>query len=387
MELKAGDIVTGDDLHGRTEKLDELWDRIQSASLLLSSPRRFGKTSLIHEMQQFPRENYKVIYADMEGYSSPEDFIIDFVKHLERSAWGRVKGLFSSLKDETSELSIFQVTLKLKQELQNNWQQKGTKIFAEFKNDEKEVIIALDELPLFLLKIDDQNGNDGKAITYFLQWLRDLRQTLKLRFIYCGSIGIDTILTKYKLTGLMNDVETIEVPPFSNEVAKELIKKLFEKYNQKYSDEHIEKILFEIGTPVPFFIQVLVKAILSKTKYGKIELTDEIIRTSYQENMLGVTGQKDFRWYWDRLKIEFEPKDYEVAIKILDTLALQKNITNDEIKYIYKTTLEKDDNPAIIQILIKLQLGFYINNVNDSEYVFTTKVLKDQWVKFRGLKF
>ena len=57
-----GPPVVGDDLYGRDYELARLWEHLENGEhLLMLAPRRVGKTSLMLELKQAPRENWDVI--------------------------------------------------------------------------------------------------------------------------------------------------------------------------------------------------------------------------------------------------------------------------------------------------------------------------------------
>lgn len=72
-----GEEVTGEYFCNRKEEIKELCRYIQNANkILLYSPRRWGKTSLIKEaLQHLPQKSYPVLYADLYAVSNEEEFI------------------------------------------------------------------------------------------------------------------------------------------------------------------------------------------------------------------------------------------------------------------------------------------------------------------------
>ena len=382
MDMIVGDVVTGDNLFGRKEKIKELWDRIDANSILLSSPRRFGKTSLVHEMKLCPKDGWNVIYTDVEGIETPEDFVLNLIEKGKKRTWDKIKHLFASARNATEELSFSELRIKLRENLENDWQSKGKKFFEALNEEKIKTIVVLDELPIFLLNLEN-NKNHDYSIKIFLQWLRDIRQTYGIRFIFCGSIGIETILMKHNLGNAINDLERIKVPPFDTVTATKMIKELLVRYNINHNEDHISKILELIDVHVPYFIQLLLKEILSKTNHGEIPLTDEIISNSYDVGLLGTEGRQNFNWYFDRLSYEFEGKQYEAVLKMLDSLARQKTLSLVELENIFYDKIGRDDRPVFLNVIEKLELGFYIQD-DSGMYSFHIAVLRDLWLQRRG---
>ena len=78
-----GPPVVGDDLYGRDYELARLWEHLENGEhILMLAPRRVGKTSLMLELKQAPRENWDVIPVDVEGGHGPEDCVAAILAKL-----------------------------------------------------------------------------------------------------------------------------------------------------------------------------------------------------------------------------------------------------------------------------------------------------------------
>ena len=59
----VGPPVRDDDLFGRDDFINLLWDKLHSTNVLLAAPRRFGKTSVMYHLLDHPREGCKIIHS------------------------------------------------------------------------------------------------------------------------------------------------------------------------------------------------------------------------------------------------------------------------------------------------------------------------------------
>jgi predicted AAA+ superfamily ATPase len=66
--IKAGSIVEGKDFYNRKKELEYAWKLIQDRnSLLLSAPRRVGKSSFSKKLLTIAEENgWNVLYLDLQ---------------------------------------------------------------------------------------------------------------------------------------------------------------------------------------------------------------------------------------------------------------------------------------------------------------------------------
>lgn len=75
MKNCVGQAVRGDNFWNRANELEDIWDKISTGSnILLSAPRRVGKTSIMFHLQDNPKENYIVIYINTESADSENEF-------------------------------------------------------------------------------------------------------------------------------------------------------------------------------------------------------------------------------------------------------------------------------------------------------------------------
>ena len=385
MDIVTGNIVKGEDLYGRERELELLWNTIEKDSLLLTSPRRYGKTSIVNYMKDKPQPGWSAIYIDMEGSAKPHEFIMELLNQVNPTLLQKAKNLFQSARDATNAVQILNMIEIRLREPNDDWKKKGKEIFRELKKDNSKSIVIIDELPTYLFKMQEKYQDDGSTISAFLHWLRNIRQDLQIRFIVCGSIGIDSIVDRYGLENSVNDLSRLSLPPFDDKTAKGMITTLLNKYNIVHTNDLIEEIMAQIGLQVPFFIQLMLKEIRHRTNFGQEKLTSEIITNSYRHGLLGIEGKKDFEWNFKRLKTEFKGKDYQITTEILKRLTQVSSATEAELEEIYNKIKQKENKPEFRKILDILETGFYIAR-NGDNLAFHNKVLRDLWIQEGGVR-
>lgn len=374
MEIVVGDVVTGENLHGRERDLKVLWDRIRRNSVLLSSPRRFGKTSLVREMQRNPRHGLQVVYMDVEGIGSADEFVLKLAGKIDRPYRRRILERLAGAGKSVEEIGLYGFTARLR-ESRGSWQEKGGKLIEAVKDQ----IIVLDELPLFLMALESRNLDVGE----FMAWLREIRQEHGVRFILCGSVGIDGVLDRCGLGNSINDLERIEVPPFDAETALGMVEKILDGYGITHAGNQAKTIVDSIGAGVPYFLQLVLSRIIDETDYGRMELTGDMAEKAYKEAVWGKEGRRYFAWYRDRLGAEFPSESRRrAAERILDSVAAGRREDRDLKTAFFNEA--QDGGPAEFRRTIdRLEDGFYITG--GPTYEFATKILRDWWARERGL--
>jgi len=70
-----GTVATGSNFFRRDDLVELIWDKLRAgSSVQLTAPRRVGKTSIMQFMAEQSIENYKLIFDDIEGINSANEF-------------------------------------------------------------------------------------------------------------------------------------------------------------------------------------------------------------------------------------------------------------------------------------------------------------------------
>lgn len=143
----------------------------------------------------------------------------------------------------------------------------------------------------------------------FLQLNRELRQNNeapeKTRFIYTGSIGLESVVHRINETKAINDLARLPVPPLKNEEANTLLSLLLRSSDIKMKDEIVAYILERIKWLIPFYIQLMAQGIrdlVADEGIGEIdnETIDKVI-----DNMLYQRNHFD-HWHFKYLEVVFK---------------------------------------------------------------------------------
>ena len=160
--------------------------------------------------------------------------------------------------------------------------------------------------------------------------------------------------------------------------AKEFIKELFASNQIIVKNDIQEKILDLIGSPVPYFIQLLI----SETKrYHDRNLTPEVIEKIYNERILGPTCRYYFDYYEERLK-EYGSINEKGAKAIITELSKAGNLTKSELINIFMLSTKSDDSSKFDDLMNDLEMDFYIKFDTGNNYSFLSKILSDWWLRW-----
>ena len=377
---KIGPPVEGEDFFGREKEIRKANRLLDSNhSLLLSAPRRIGKSSLAKRLiEEKKQQGWKCVYIDLEETTTEEGFLRLVIEAFKTNGiWkqlteGMSKGLVSVL-DRIEKVTIggvvdFNIGKREEQEdLYKN--------LKELIKHDEDTFIVVDELTLFL-GILNKSENGAEKVAFILNWLRSLRQVSKtnVRWLFCGSVGLRNFTTSMNLGYTINDLMEFGLGELTREEAEGLLSGLCKSEDIEMSEELINYTLDKLHWNIPFFIQVIFSKLAEEYED---EVTKESIDIAYNK----LCSENYLSTWSERLS---EYREYEVpARQILKALSTQSvgleraamlNILMtgqdaskvEEVDYILSKVLEMLENDGYI---LKM----------DSIRTFRSPLLRDYW--------
>lgn len=206
--------------YDRTHETAALWEQLTDGrNLLMLAPRRIGKTVLLnHLLATAPGDGFRAILLDVEGLLDEKAFFRECCASIqeEQSTGKKVMASFShrlsrllrgggDADDDWRSLLV-----------RTDWQLFAEELFAHIDDHQHDPpwVILVDELPVFLQRLQERDG--AAAIRDFLYWLRGMRQKhRRIRWLYAGSIGLDSIARRQRVEGALNDLDPFQLGPTS----------------------------------------------------------------------------------------------------------------------------------------------------------------------------
>lgn len=377
---KIGPPVEGNDFFGREKEIrlaNKLLDR--GHSLLLSAPRRIGKSSLAKKLiDEKKKQGWKCVYIDLEETDSEDGFlrlVIDAFSNNE--IWKQIvsdtaKGL-KSIFNKIEKVSVGPVEIDLGEREKKENLYKNLK---ELVNHEKDTFIVVDELTLFL-GILNKTRNGVEKVTYILNWLRSLRQVkgTKIRWLFCGSVGLRNFTSSKNLSYTINDLTEFSLDELDRKEASGLLLELSKSEKIRMSNNVIDYILDKLSWNIPYFIQVIFSK-LSEEYYE--ELTTDSVDAAYKklcsENYLGT---------WSERLVEYQ--EYELParqiLKVLSTQpsGVERNVLLDRLMTGQDSSKVESVDLILSKTLDMLENDGYIMR-NGSLRTFRSPLLRDYWL-------
>lgn len=370
---KIGPPVEGDDFFGREKEIQKANKLLDSShSLLLSAPRRIGKSSLAKRLiEEKKNQDWKCVYIDLEETTTEDGFlnlvIEAFCKNgiWKQVAEGMSKGLASVL-ESIEKISLGPVQFNF---AKKEGQEDLYKNLKELIRHDEDTFIVVDELTLFLTILS--KGEDGvEKVAFILNWLRSLRQVskTKVRWLFCGSVGLRNFTSAMNLGYTVNDLTEFSLDELSRGEAAGLLLELCKSENIEMSDELVEYTLNKLYWNIPYFIQIIFSN-LAEDYADKI--TREDIDTAYRK-----LCSENYLSTWSERLVEYG--EYELpARQILKLLATRPE--GMERKGMLNNLMTGQDASKIEAVDYTLSKVLECIMKKDALRIFRSPLLRDYW--------
>ena len=392
-----GNWVVGDRFWGRQEEVRLFMQRIdEGAHILVTGPRRIGKTSLLRETARLMGDKYMCLFVDLQKAACAMDVIAALAAAIypHQRLWGKTKGIFanalSGIGEAVEKIAVSELEITIRAGLSGgNWSQKGERLFEVLASFDKPVVLMLDELPIMIshvLKGEDFTITPQRreAAGEFLSWLRanSIAHQGKVRVVVCGSIGLEPILHQARLSATINNLSALEVKPWDDSTAVACIRALGNQYKVKFQEGTPEAMVKLLGYCIPHHVQMFFSSVYDTcVRSQRMECSVETAQTIYHSEMLGVRGHAEMAHYEERLEAVLGKDVYRLALDMLTETAITGTLRAEAIAAFRAYHIMKGRDIVDVQkeVLWVLEHDGYLKPVSGSGYVFASRLLGDWW--------
>lgn len=366
----------------------EVRDRILSATkngenILLSAPRRVGKTSILLDLVNNQDDNVYAVFVDTEPIANSEDFfkavlnaILDADLLAGFSKFSKAThDTLSKWANRIAGLKILEVGVDLKEKEKVLYYQQLIDFLDEVKLEDKTILLMIDEFPITIENIHKASGVE--AAKEFLSQIRAIRQNpklnTKLRFVFTGSIGLFTVLKRFGATDRTNDLREIKVTPLREAEARDFVTKILSPYIKEEVTKDVQDyILKKIEWWMPFYFQLLVSNLGELVKYEDMPVNATTIDVAFDK--AAENGNIYFEHFKSRLAKIFADDELKFVLELMLQL---KNapITNEQVTDL---AVKHDVLKAVDDILEILKHDGYIV-LDNGAYKFYSPIIKKWW--------
>ena len=399
MKSAPGSWVTGDDFFGREADLRRLQSLVRDRNpVLLAGQRRIGKTSIARELgRRMEAAGWAFVFADVEGATSPEEFVTEIAKAMYRvrSRWFRFDWSHWWLGRGVEGLSAVTFGVKLRSQLTpGNWQRRGKMLLAKCAKHQRPVLFVIDELPIFLGHLIDEGGDS--LARQFMSWFRAAVQDLNATtnppaFIVSGSIGLEGLARRISASAQINHLYPYRLSPWTRDECVECFQLLVQSVGLSTEEGVAHAVYDRLGLGIPYHVQFFLAQLHDHyVRAGSVgPITANDVDVVYRTHLLGPSGQSDLAHYEDRLQDALDRDCYTLAMEILAEASVEGSFTSHARRALEQIYGDIDDVAKQVAYTVDtLVHDGYIQplaeDAGQGAYLFSSNLLKDWWrARFR----
>ncbi len=374
--IKTGAPVTGDDFFGRKKELRNARRYLEARqSLLLSAPRRIGKSSLAKKLKDdFSAKGWKCLYIDLQGIATMEAFLRTLIEALHTEKVMSLGNLKAFLEDVFGKVEGSISLWSIKVDLKNRDMTESLfRRLAALLDHSHDTLIIIDELPLFLGSLVDRNIENRETVETMLSWFRNLRQedNSAIRWIFCGSVGLRNFTNYHGLSHTINDLTDLEVGSLPDDEARGLLKALADSYHLSMDDVLIDLTLDRLQWPIPYFIQLLVDRLLTEIEHPE----ERVVTIDDVEHAIDSLSCSDLFMTWDERLKEYRNLESLARLTLDNLAATESGMTKDNL-----LTIAMEGKPATEEPKVKSELTKVLEMLIHDGYIMR----EEKYRKFRS---
>ena len=266
MALRVGAPAEGDDFFNRKVERAQLWRVLTANHVVLTAPRRVGKTSLLKVLaHEAAAQGLLAIYLDLSPCTDaaallqaidaalPEATLTAYRKQAAAKV-GEWFARIGKVRLDAGELGGLEI--ETRPTAPTPWADTAAALRKRLSG--QPVLIVLDEFSVFLqrLLVHDR----AQAVT-LLSTLRSWRQqsALVCRFIFSGSIGLNRLLERHGLHTETNDCYDYTLQAFATADAAAMLAHFSQREGWPLTDADAQGICQRVGWLSPFYLMVVLE--------------------------------------------------------------------------------------------------------------------------------
>jgi hypothetical protein len=388
----TGSPVEHSDFFDRPRDLARLQRELANgANLLLTAPRRVGKTSLVLRLCELERAaGRSAVFMNVEGCHDELAFaerLVDglSVSGLHPEALDRVSLAFRKARQTFSVMKVGAAGVDMEMGAADDPDHSTLgraleSIFRKIENGGKPVLLAIDEMPELLLALGKAD-HGTERVRRLLHWLRALRQTYRhhVRWIFLGSIGLDSFVDDRNLRKTINDLTSVSLEALDPGEADHFLSQLGASNGLSLSADQRALIVNRVGWPLPHHLQIVFHALVD----SGASIADAKAVDAAFEHLLQPSNLSQFDTWRQRLDEQFGQSDATAAKDALRHLCQHRNgRSRAQVLNALMATRQAGDAAAIedqlARLLQMLQRDGYLLESNGL-YAFRSFLLREYW--------
>ncbi len=404
-EFYIGSPVESADLRFRGEFVAELWKALRIGHVVLTAPRRTGKTSVMDYLRDCPENGFRVVSVNVQDLTHPADIFLvlldafhdaypGFLRDRLAKGWGHVSGAFDRV--ESIGAGGFRLALRGSDpDWNRNWRRHGDTFLARARATGVPILLIIDEFPDMLLNLSRE---DEELLREFLAWLRTQRQKPapsrdSIRWLVGGSVNLTSTLHALGMVDLINDLQDISLPPLTDEDIQTFVVDMLDGREVPFDIEVPQRLVARLGRPIPYFMQIATQNLFRLWKREQRSLASTDVDAVFNEMIVGSAARTQLQHYHSRIRQYYEGPKQSIALALLGQISVSEvGLARATLLQEAERALaglgaglpEHERRQLFNRLMFDLENDFYVVEVEGGRYDFASGVLKSWWRKYHA---
>ena len=404
-EFYTGGPVDPVDLRFRGAFVADLWQTLRTGHVVLTAPRRTGKTSVMDYLRDYPENGFRVASINVQDLTHPADFFQvlldafhdahpDFLRDQLAAGWGLVSGVLDKI--ESIGAGGFKLALRGSDpDWRENWRRHGDTFLAQARVTGVPILFIIDEFPDMLLNLSRE---DERLLREFLGWFRTQRQNPaptrdSIRWLVGGSVNLAGTLDALGLVDLINDLEDVSLPTLTDEDIATFVTDMLGGRGVPFDGDVPQRLIARLGSPIPFFMQIATQNLYRRWRREQRRIAATDVEVVLDEMIVSSAARTQFQHYYSRIRQYYPDPKRSIAHALLGQISLSESgLRRATLRHETERVLAEfgATHPAherrqlFNQLMFDLENDFYIVEVEEGIHDFASGVLKAWWRKYHG---
>ena len=402
-DFYTGAPLDPSDLPFRDEFIAELWDYLRVQHLLLSAPRRTGKTSVLDHLAAHPREEFVPIPVFVQDITHPADFILlmldlfhEKYPRLFRDLFHSGGRLIGKALGKVGEVDLggFKITLRQQDpNWQQNWKAYGDEFFSQVRQGTGRLLLLVDEFPDMILNMSKHHP---ETVRPFLAWFRGHRlkphpKNDQVRWLLCGSVNLPSTLDALGCLDEINDLHDAPLPVLTKEQVKQFVRDMLAGRGVDFDEKVPAKVAAGLGRPVPVFLQMVTQDLYRMWKRSREKLTSRDVTAAFAELIVTSGARDKLQHFYSRIDQYYQPPKRAAAYSLLAKLSVSPDgLSRAALLADFERILHEQAAPSSAdqrkrlfnQLMRDLENDFYVAEVKSGIFDFASGLIKQWWRKY-----
>ena len=402
-DFYTGPPIGPEDLWFREAFIPQLCEELRKAHVILSAPRRTGKTSVLDFLVAYPPEGFSPVSVFVQDVTHPADFILLLLDLFREKYPQRFKEMFRAstswigralAKVGEIEVEGFKFTLRQQEkDWPASWKKYGDEFFAEVRKSKRRLLLLVDEFPDMILNMQKHHP---ALVRPFLAWFRGHRlkphpKQDQIRWLLCGSVNLSSTLDSMGCLDEINDLTDLPLPALNKAQVMEFVERMLTGRGVKFDEKLPAKVAKELGRPVPVFLQMVTQDLYRIWKKEVRSLTTKDVLRAFADLIVTSGARDKLQHYYSRIEQYYLPPKRAAAYALLAKLSISPEAMERRplfAEFVRVLIEEGDNSPAdkrkqlFNQLLRDLENDFYVAEIQPGSVDFASGLVKQWWKKY-----